>query len=151
MNWAHSTKGLLSDRKEHLVREGFCKRLLTLGQDFASQLSKCLSVGTTHPRKLFTGWVCVGGYWWCRKLVGRVRLVELLTETYWLVDLFITCCMIWDCARLIGLKGKSNIERRLPFKLAFVSSRRWKQSGFDRGGHDGLDRGLEVKWDSDAW
>ena len=41
MNSAKSTKGLLLDQKEHLVTEGFCKRLLmTLRQEFASQLSK---------------------------------------------------------------------------------------------------------------
>jgi len=27
------------------------------------------------------------------------------------------------------------------FKLVYVSSRRWKQSGFHRGGYDDLDRG----------
>jgi len=42
----------------------------------------------------------------------------------------------------IGLKGKNQISKgELPFKLVYVSSRRWKQSGFHRGGYDGLDRG----------
>ena len=34
---------------------------------------------------------------------------------------------------------------QISYQTALFGSRHWKRSGFDRGGHDGLDRGLESE------
>ena len=77
-------------------------------------------------------------------IIRRVSFAKIISQThsnYTHGILHVFLGLLGLCT-FIGLKGKNQISKgELPFKLVYVSSRRWKQSGFHRGGYDGLDRG----------